>query len=65
MAELVQLVVEGNEPARRLYEVALRRSAELHALKIDGRYYDDILMAKDLVRRGCRIGMPRPVSSRR
>jgi len=53
--ELVQLiVVKGNEPARRLYEAAgfVAYGLELHALKIDGRYYDDILMAKDLVRRG-------------
>ena len=49
--ELVQLiVVEGNEPALRLYQEAgfVEYGVEKHALKIDGRYYDDILMAKDL-----------------
>ena len=50
--ELVQLaVVKGNEPACRLYRRAgfVEYGLERHALKIDGRYYDDILMAKDLV----------------
>ena len=50
--ELVQLaVVKGNEPACRLYQRAgfVEYGLEKHALKIDGRYYDDILMAKDLV----------------
>jgi len=50
--ELVQLiVVKGNEPAMRLYQSAgfVEYGLEKHALKIDGRYYDDILMAKDLV----------------
>lgn len=49
--ELVQLaVVKGNEPACRLYQRAgfVEYGLEKHALKIDGRYYDDILMAKDL-----------------
>ncbi|WP_426442198.1 N-acetyltransferase family protein [Bradyrhizobium genosp. P] len=52
--ELVQLiVVKGNEPALRLYQSAgfLEYGLERHALKIDGRYYDDILMAKDLAGR--------------
>jgi RimJ/RimL family protein N-acetyltransferase len=52
--ELVQLiVVDGNDPALRLYQRAgfVQYGLERHALKIDGRYYDDILMAKDLVRR--------------
>ncbi|QOZ33743.1 GNAT family N-acetyltransferase [Bradyrhizobium sp. CCBAU 53421] len=52
--ELVQLVVvKGNEPACRLYRRAgfVEYGLEQHALKIGGRYYDDILMAKDLVRR--------------
>ena len=52
--ELVQLVVvKGNEPACRLYRRAgfVEYGLEKHALKIDGRYYDDILMAKDLVGR--------------
>ncbi|WGR91601.1 GNAT family N-acetyltransferase [Bradyrhizobium sp. ISRA443] len=50
--ELIQLsVVKGNEPALRLYQSAgfVEYGLERHALKIDGRYYDDILMAKDLV----------------
>ena len=50
--ELVQLaVVKGNEPAARLYRSMgfVEYGLEQHALKIDGRYYDDILMAKDLV----------------
>lgn len=53
--ELVQLaVVNGNEPAVRLYRSMgfVEYGLEQHALKIDGRYYDDILMAKDLVGRG-------------
>ena len=52
--ERVQLVVvKGNEPACRLYRRAgfVEYGLEKHALKIDGRYYDDILMAKDLVGR--------------
>ncbi|WP_076858307.1 GNAT family N-acetyltransferase [Bradyrhizobium mercantei] len=53
--ELVQLaVVKGNEPAVRLYESMgfVAYGLETHALKIDGRYYDDILMAKHLVSHG-------------
>ncbi|GKQ55586.1 GNAT family N-acetyltransferase [Bradyrhizobium sp. Ce-3] len=53
--ELVQLiVVKGNEPAIRLYRSMgfVEYGLEQHALKIDGRYYDDILMARDLVGRG-------------
>ncbi|GIQ71762.1 GNAT family N-acetyltransferase [Bradyrhizobium sp. RD5-C2] len=52
--ELVQLaVVKGNEPACELYRRAgfVEYGLERHALKIDGRYYDDILMAKDLLGR--------------
>ncbi|MCC8953106.1 GNAT family N-acetyltransferase [Bradyrhizobium sp. Pear77] len=52
--ELVQLaVVKGNEPAVRLYRSMgfVEYGLEQHALKIDGRYYDDILMMKDLVGR--------------
>ncbi|WP_050625700.1 GNAT family N-acetyltransferase [Bradyrhizobium viridifuturi] len=52
--ELVQLVVvKGNEPAFRLYQDLgfVEYGLEKHALKIDGRYHDDILMAKDLVGR--------------
>lgn len=49
--ELVQLsVTGGNEPAYRLYRSMgfVEYGVERHALKIDGRYYDEILMAKDL-----------------
>ncbi|MGY3489593.1 ribosomal protein S18 acetylase RimI-like enzyme [Bradyrhizobium sp. USDA 4011] len=52
--ELVHLaVVKGNEPAVRLYRSMgfVEYGLEQHALKIDGRYYDDILMAKDLLGR--------------
>ncbi|KWV56612.1 hypothetical protein AS156_04250 [Bradyrhizobium macuxiense] len=52
--ELVQLaVVKGNEPAHRLYQSVgfVEYGLERHALKIDGRYHDDILMAKDLTGR--------------
>ena len=49
--EILQLnVVSENEAARRLY-VSLgfvEYGIERKALKQDGRYYDDILMAKDL-----------------
>ncbi|WP_338827498.1 GNAT family protein [Bradyrhizobium sp. 27S5] len=57
-AETVELVligvVKGNEQAHRLYRSAgfVEYGIERRALKIDGRYYDDILMAKDLVARG-------------
>ena len=50
--ELVQLsVVQGNEPALRLYQSMgfVEYGLERRALKIDGRYYDDILMAKNLI----------------
>jgi ribosomal protein S18 acetylase RimI-like enzyme len=49
--ELVQLsVVSENGPARRLYERLgfLEYGLELRALKQDGRYYDEVLMAKNL-----------------
>jgi RimJ/RimL family protein N-acetyltransferase len=49
--ELIQLsVVRDNEPARRLYARFgfLEYGIEKNALKQDGRYYDEILMAKDL-----------------
>jgi RimJ/RimL family protein N-acetyltransferase len=53
--ELVLIVVaKGNEPAFRLYRSAgfVEYGVEPHARKIDGRYYDDILMAKHLAERG-------------
>jgi ribosomal protein S18 acetylase RimI-like enzyme len=49
--ELVQLsVVSENEQARRLYERLgfLEYGLEKNALKQDGRYYDEVLMAKNL-----------------
>jgi ribosomal protein S18 acetylase RimI-like enzyme len=49
--ELVQLtVVRDNEQARRLYASLgfLEYGIERNALKQDGRYYDEVLMAKDL-----------------
>jgi ribosomal protein S18 acetylase RimI-like enzyme len=49
--ELVQLsVVRGNEEARRLYASLgfLEYGIEKNALKQNGRYYDEVLMAKDL-----------------
>jgi RimJ/RimL family protein N-acetyltransferase len=43
-------VVSDNEQARRLYERLsfLEYRIEKKALKQDGRYYDEVLMAKDL-----------------
>ena len=49
--ELIQLsVVSENEQARRLYERLgfVEYGLEKKALKQDGRYYDEVLMAKDL-----------------
>jgi ribosomal protein S18 acetylase RimI-like enzyme len=49
--ELIQLsVVKENELARRLYAGLgfVEYGVEIHALKQDDRYYDEILMAKDL-----------------
>ena len=49
--ELIQLsVVSDNEQARRLYERLgfLEYGLEKRALKQDGHYYDEVLMAKDL-----------------
>ena len=49
--ELIQLsVVSDNEQARRLYGRLgfLEYGIEKKALKHDGRYYDEVLMAKDL-----------------
>ena len=49
--ELIQLtVVSGNEPARRLYASLgfTEYGIEKNALKQDGRYWDEVLMAKPL-----------------
>lgn len=51
--EVIQLsVVKGNERARRLYAGLgfVEYGIEKNSLKQDGRYYDEILMALDLVR---------------
>jgi ribosomal protein S18 acetylase RimI-like enzyme len=50
--ELIQLtVVRDNEQARRLYASLgfLDYGLEKNALKQEGRYYDEVLMAKDLL----------------
>jgi len=50
--ELLQLsVVSDNEQARRLYASLgfVEYGVEMHSLKQHGRYYDEILMAFDLV----------------
>ena len=50
--ELVQLtVVRDNKEAKRLYASFgfQEYGVEWHSLKHDGRYYDEILMAKDLL----------------
>jgi RimJ/RimL family protein N-acetyltransferase len=49
--ELIQLtVVSGNEPARRLYDSLgfIEYGIEKNSLKQDGRYWDEVLMAKPL-----------------
>jgi ribosomal protein S18 acetylase RimI-like enzyme len=51
--ELIQLsVVSDNEQARRLYASLgfVEYGIEKNALKQDGRYYDEVLMAMDLTR---------------
>jgi RimJ/RimL family protein N-acetyltransferase len=53
--ELIQLsVVMGNEPARRLYARLgfVEYGIEKNSLKQGGRYYDEILMAKQLTANG-------------
>jgi RimJ/RimL family protein N-acetyltransferase len=50
--ELIQLaVVSDNEAARRLYQRLgfVEYGIEKKALKQDGRYYDEVLMAKELM----------------
>lgn len=50
--EILQLsVVAGNEPARRLYTSLgfVEYGIEKNALKENGRYWDEVLMAKSLV----------------
>ena len=44
-------MVQDNEQARRLYASPdfLYYGLEKNALKQDGRYYDEVLMAKDLL----------------
>jgi len=48
--EILQLtVISRNEPARRLYAALgfIEYGLERHGLKVDGLYYDEVLMAKD------------------
>ena len=55
--ELIQLaVVSENEQARRLYERLgfVEYGIEKKALKQDGRYHDEILMARELRQEGAR-----------
>ena len=50
--ELLQLtVVSGNKPARRLYDSLgfIKYGVEKNSLKQDGRYWDEVLMAKSLL----------------
>jgi ribosomal protein S18 acetylase RimI-like enzyme len=50
--EILQLsVVAGNEPARRLYTSLgfVEYGIEKNAFKVNGRYWDEVLMAKSLV----------------
>jgi RimJ/RimL family protein N-acetyltransferase len=50
--DLIQLtVVSGNEPARRLYDSLgfIEYGIEKNSLKQDGRYWDEVLMAKSLL----------------
>jgi len=63
--ELIQLsVVMGNEPARRLYARLgfVEYGIERNSLKHDGRYYDEILMAKDLTAVSPQDAMSVPVA---
>ena len=58
--EILQLsVVAGNEPARRLYTSLgfVEYGIEKNALNVNGRYWDEMLMAKSLVPVN-RIGPP-------
>ena len=49
-AELIQLTVVRDAAARRLYASLgfVEFGVEKNALKYNGRYYDEVLMAKDL-----------------
>jgi RimJ/RimL family protein N-acetyltransferase len=61
--ELIQLsVVMGNERARRLYARLgfVEYGIEKNSLKHAGRYYDEILMAKDLTAASERDAVPLP-----
>jgi RimJ/RimL family protein N-acetyltransferase len=64
--ELIQLsVVVGNEQARRLYARLgfVEYGIEKNSLKYCGRYYDEILMAKELAYDMDRDAGPRQVTS--
>jgi RimJ/RimL family protein N-acetyltransferase len=61
--ELIQLsVIVGNEPARRLYARLgfVEYGIEKNSLKHNGRYYDEILMAMDLVPDSVQDSLPAP-----
>lgn len=65
--ELIQLsVVVGNEPARKLYARLgfVEYGIERNSLKQGGRYYDEILMAKDLGADAARAAAPARLSAR-
>ena len=56
--ELVQLtVVRDNERARGLYASLgfQEYGVEWHSLKLDGRYYDEILMAMNLLEKSNQV----------
>jgi len=66
--ELIQLsVVVGNERARRLYARLgfVEYGIEKNSLKFGGKYYDEILMAKQLTANGDRPGSSLPSRSAR
>jgi RimJ/RimL family protein N-acetyltransferase len=47
----VKTVVSGNKPAQRLYDSLgfIEYGIEKNSLKQDGRYWDEVLMAKSLL----------------
>jgi len=66
--ELIQLsVVVGNERARRLYarHGFVEYGIEKNSLKFGGKYYDEILMAKELTANGDRPSSSLPSRSAR
>ena len=68
LVELIQLsVVVGNERARRLYarHGFVEYGIEKNSLKFGGKYYDEILMAKQLTANGDRPSSSLPSRSTR